>query len=223
MIFGKNRGIECPNCDESVKKEHAFCPFCGISLLDAEQEKKDFGLLGRSDDFDLGENGFQLQGFGMFEKLFDSVMNGMMKNLDRQFKAELQEAAREEGKNGNIRVFPNGIKIRISGPVRRVPRQQQTQRAQRKIDESQLQRINSLPREKAKSTMKRLGGKLVYEITAPGIETVNDIFISKLESGYEIKAIGKKKIYVNNIPVNLPVTKYSIGNNKIFVEFDEGV
>ena len=36
-----------------------------------------------------------------------------------------------------------------------------------------------------------------------------DIFISKLESGYEIKAIGSKKIYVNSVPINLPLKQYS--------------
>lgn len=223
MIFGrKNSGIECPNCSEVAEKDYSFCPFCGVSLLDAEREKKDFGLLGRSDDFDLHGEEFQLHGFGMFEKIFQNVFNNLMRDFDGELKGDDRNTAKQNEKMGNVRVFPNAIRIKISGPARRAPQNQQPRVQRKTIDESQLQRINSLPREKAKSAMKRLGGRLVYEIAAPGVESVNDIFISKLESGYEIKAIGKKKIYVNNIPVNLPMTKYSIGNNKIFVEFDEG-
>lgn len=222
MVFGRKKiELECPTCGEGVEKDYSFCPFCGISLFDVEQEKENFGLLGRSDDFDLHGDGFQLHGFGMFEKIFQNVFNNFMKDFDGEFKGETRNSEKQDEKMGNVRVFPNAIRIKISGPARRAPQNQQPRVQRKTIDESQLQRINSLPREKAKSAMKRLGGRLVYEIAAPGVESVNDIFISKLESGYEIKAIGKKKIYVNNIPVNLPMTKYSIGNNKIFVEFDE--
>jgi len=224
MIFKrKNSGEECPNCKKIVEKNYSFCPFCGVSLFDAEREKKDFGLLGRSDDFDLLDEEFRLQGFGMFEKIFQNVFNNFMKDFEGEFKREAIDPTKQNEKIENIRVFPNAIKIKIRGPARRAPQNQQPRVQRRTINESQLQKINSLPREKAKSAIKRFGDRLIYEIVAPGVESVNDIFISKLESGYEIKAIGKKKIYVNNIPVNLPMTKYSIRNNKIFVEFNEGV
>ena len=62
--------------------------------------------------------------------------------------------------------------------------------------------------------------KVVYELNTPGVQSVEDIFISKLESGYEVKALGSKKVYVNSIPVNLPISKYSILDNKLFVEFN---
>ena len=58
---------------------------------------------------------------------------------------------------------------------------------------------------------------------APGIESVEDVFISKLESGYEVKAIGKKKVYVNSLPVNLPLRGYGIDVSKgLMVEFGLG-
>ena len=58
-----------------------------------------------------------------------------------------------------------------------------------------------MPRAEAKTKLRRLSDKVVYEIAAQGIESPDDVLISKLESGYEIKAIGKKKIYVNTIPM----------------------
>jgi hypothetical protein len=59
--------------------------------------------------------------------------------------------------------------------------------------------MGKLPRAKAKSSSKRLGDRLVYELVTPGVTSPKDIFISKLESGYEIKAIGQKKVYSKNL------------------------
>jgi len=82
-----------------------------------------------------------------------------------------------------------------------------------------LKKMGSLPRAKAKTSVKRFGNKVVYELSTPGVISAEDVFISKLESGYEIKAIGDKKVYVNSVPINLPLKKYSIVNNKLLFEF----
>ena len=79
--------------------------------------------------------------------------------------------------------------------------------------------MSTLPREKAKTNVKRLGDKIIYELATPGVSSPEDIFISKLETGYEIKAIGSKKIYVNSIPINLQLKNYSISKSKLSVEF----
>ncbi len=89
----------------------------------------------------------------------------------------------------------------------------------RPIDWEQLKKMGSLPRTEAKTSVKRFGDKVVYELATPGVNSANDVFVSKLESGYEIKAIGNKKIYVNSVPINLPLRKYSILKNKLLVEF----
>jgi intein/homing endonuclease len=60
---------------------------------------------------------------------------------------------------------------------------------------------------------------VVYELAASGITSIQDIFVSKIETGYEIKAIGNEKVYVNNIPINLPLSKYSIVKDKLLFEF----
>lgn len=64
-----------------------------------------------------------------------------------------------------------------------------------------------------------MSDKVIYELAVPGVQSVQDIFISKLESGYEVKAIGKRKVYVNSLPVNLPLKKYSITDKQVIVEF----
>ena len=79
--------------------------------------------------------------------------------------------------------------------------------------------MSNLPRAPAKTSVRRLSDKVVYELSAPGIESVEDVFVSKLENGYEIKAIGGKKVYVNSLPVNLQLKGFSISENKLLVEF----
>lgn len=82
-----------------------------------------------------------------------------------------------------------------------------------------MKKLSSLPRTTAKTKIKRLSDKVIYELAAPGIESPEDIFISKLENGYEIKAIGKKKIYTNSLSIDLPIRGFSLTDNKILVEF----
>lgn len=214
MFFNKKSKkskIKCSSCNSSLENKFNFCPYCGLSLLDKEEELKDFGLLGRKDFIDkTSSNTFLAQsGSGITDKIVNSIINNLMKNLDKQIK----EA------NPNIKNFPSGIKIQIAGPE--VKRETKAKQAPRKaITEEQIERMSSLPREAAKSTIKRLSNKIICELTAPGIQSPNDIFISKLEKGYEIKAIGEKKVYTNSIPVDLPLKGLALDEKKIYVEFN---
>jgi len=115
--------------------------------------------------------------------------------------------------------LPNGIKIRI-GPAMQNPQiqNQNRQLPKLKITDEQLNRMSSLPRASAKTAIRRLSDKIVYELDVPGISSVNDVFISKLESGYEVKAIGDK-VYTNTLPVTLPLRSMSVDKNKISIEF----
>ncbi|MEK6889495.1 MAG: hypothetical protein AABW80_05305 [Nanoarchaeota archaeon] len=194
--------IECMECSSKVDKSYSFCPHCGFSLKDEEQELKDLGLLGNSDAF-KEENVFS--SMGISEKFISSIMQSLMKNLDTQVKSD----------NTEIQNFPNGIKIKIGLPQKK----KENKAHKREITEEQLNRMSKLPRKEAKTNLRRLSDKVVYELSAPGIQSVEDVFVSKLESGYEIKALGKTKVYVTSLPVSLPLKKYSITDKKIIMEF----
>ncbi len=214
MVFGrKNKIRKCENCGGKSEKKFSFCPYCGSNFLDSSKDLADFGLLGKNDFAQQDEFVPQL---GMMDKLLSSMVNNMMKNLDKQFKNL------GNGFDGaEVKGFPNGIKIKISGPfdVQRKVVKPKQERQRVEIGEEQIKRMSSLPRAKAKTSVKRLGDKVVYELVTPGVNSANDVFVSKLENGYEIKAIGSKKVYVNSVPINLPLRKYSILKNKLLVEF----
>lgn len=228
MFFDKKRNGKMRKCEECGSKsdgKFSFCPHCGNSFIDSKKEQDEFGLLGRNDFSGLDES--QPQNFGMLDKLVNSMMNNMMKNLDKQFKNQFKDL--ERGLDGaEVKSFPNGIRIKISGPFEgqgnmhsrpSVKKKKKVQKQKREIDEKQLEKIGKLPRAKAKSNVKRFGDKVVYELVIPGVNSTDDVFVSKLENGYEVKAIGDRKVYVNSVPINLPMKKYSILKNKLQLEF----
>ena len=218
MFFGKkNKEIKCENCKSKIEDEYNFCPYCGRPTMDEQEETKDFGLLGRNDlsRADKAQEN-PLAGTGITDELINSLMNNLIKSFGNQFK----NIAENESNNTSIEHLPNGIKIKIGIP-QEAPKKQQKQRqsVRKQITEEQIEKMASLPRAIAKASIRRLSDKLVYELSTPGIESTEDVFISKLETGYEIKAIGKKKVYVNSLPINLPLKGFAITDNKLLVEF----
>lgn len=221
MFFNKKdkkKEIKCENCGSWSKKNYAFCPHCGNSFV-LESESDDFGLLGKKDIINQEEDIFANLGF--MDRTLMTMINSLMKNLDNQMKSQVKDLD-NFGKT-EVKRFPNGITIKISGPGQIVPQTRMKPRTnlsvEREIPSSQLKKMSSLPREKAKANVKRIGDKIIYELSTPGVMSTDDVFVSKLESGYEIKAIGDKKVYINSLPVDLPLQSYSIAKNKLFVEF----
>lgn len=213
MVFGK-KTIRCENCNSKINEKYSFCPNCGDSVIDEEMDARDYGLLGKNPyNNEIPETNPLQANFGITDKLISSVMNSLMKNLEKQFNNFERESEKTE-----VQAFPNGIKIRI-GQVPTKKKKTEDNFFKREISKQQMKKMTSLPRTEAKTKVKRIGEKVIYELLTPGIESPQDVFVSKLESGYEIKAIGEKKIYVNTIPITIPIRKFAIDNDKLFLEF----
>jgi len=185
-------------------------------MFDEEDEAEDYGLLGKNDRVNE-EMGLADNQSGITDKLVGSIMNSLMRNLDKQFKNLEKEAGRTE-----VTTLPNGVKIRIASvPMGAQPRKAPASKSppKRELTEEQMQRMAELPRAQAKSSVKRFANKIIYELATPGVIDIRDVLVSKLESGYEIKAIGEKKVYSNSIPVNLPLKQITLEKSKLLVEF----
>lgn len=195
MFFDKKE--KCLKCKSKVSNKYEFCPYCGAELVNRE----DYGMLGRNDSDAVQE---QDDFLGFTDKLMGNLMSSLMKNLDKQF-GELQR--------GDVQTFPNGISIRIG------PHKQPKKAVKKIITDEQIEKMSSMPRAEAKTDVRRFGDRVVYELQTPGVESPDDIFISKLEQGYEVKAIGKKKVYVKSLPVELPLRGFALGKDKLIVEF----
>ncbi len=202
-MFFKKKSDHCENCNSKIDKKFSFCPYCGDSLMDEERHARDYGLLGKGEEMPEAQD--IPMGFGITDKFISSLMNSLVKNLDMEFS--------NAGKD-------NRIRIKIGASPKAGPKGiAQKTTFKKSISEKQIEKMSSLPRTAAKTKVIRLNDKIIYELDAPGITSPHDIFVSKLESGYEIKAIGDKKVYVNSLPVNLPLKSISMNNNKLLVEF----
>lgn len=212
MIFKKksDKEIKCFNCHKSSSEKYSFCPYCGNSMIDKIKEEEQYGLLGREDTMQ-GAN--PLGDAGMLGPLISSVMKGLMKSM-----AEEMQNVNSNTKVQNLPKGINGIKITF-GPPQKIHNKSPKEQSKKEITEEQIDKMSKLPRAKAKTNIRRFHDKVVYELNAPGIASVDDVFVSKLETGYEIKAIGKSKVYVNSLPIDLPLKKYSIDEKNITFEF----
>ncbi|MCH7568376.1 MAG: hypothetical protein IIA87_03055 [Nanoarchaeota archaeon] len=205
MFKGK---MKCMQCKSKISDSFDFCPYCGLDLRNPESDMREFGMLGKNEIVGYPLTG-GFGGFGITDKMLSSLFGSLVKTLEKQMK----------NVDAEVESLPNGIKIRFGVPVEK---KKASRKDKRGITTEQIERMAGLPRVEAKTNIRRLSDKVIYELKSPGIESVNDVFVSKLESGYEVKSIGKKKVYVNSLPVNLPLKGYSITDKGLTIEFGLG-
>jgi len=203
-MFGNS---SCPHCDTKIKESFDFCPRCGKSLKTPEQQLDDFGFLGKDDELAAAPG--VAGSMGVTDKFVSSILNSLMKSLEKQMKHASSDA--------EVQQFPNGVTIRVGMPQPKANKEKAAK--PQRITQEQLGRMSGLPRVEAPSSMKRIGDKVVYELKAAGVSSLDDVFVSKLAEGYEIKAIGTKKVYVNSLPVELPLQGYSLHEKGLTLEF----
>jgi hypothetical protein len=192
---------KCRGCAEKVDKKFNYCPHCGASL---KSNNEDSGMLGSNDTGGVQEE-IKLP-FGV-----EKIMGGLVKQLEKQIGN--MEVDRKTG-------MPKGFKIQIG----RMPMGQAVQnRAPKKmptviipIEESK--RRAGLDRVNAESRIKRLGDVIIYEIEAPGVMKKEDVVVTELETGIEIRAFAKDKCYVKIIPLKVEILGMHIDKEKVSVE-----
>jgi len=212
MFFNKKNKKEedkCISCGRNSNLKYNFCPHCGESKMNEAEEAEAFGLLGKSDNIDKLSPA-SMNDASTLEKIISTMMQTAMKTM-------INEMQSPNMPKPEIQNLPNGIRITLNQPKKT---KKEGKDKEVKISHEQMEKLESLPRTSAKTTIRRFSDKVVYELSASGIESLDDIFISKLENGYEVKALGKNKVYVNSIPVNLPLIKYGITDKTILLEFN---
>ena len=196
---------KCPACDKKIERKFNFCPHCGASFK-VRNEQRSFGMLGRNDSSEKVQEELKLP-FGM-----NKIMNSLVKQL--------------EGQLGNMDLgdgqgMPKGIKIRVArGPemnqvVQKVP--------ENKIEVSSVSneennRRMKLPKVEGESKIKRLADTIIYEIYAPGVKKKEDIVLTELATGLEIKAYSRDRCYVKFIPLKVEVVEYYVEKEMVVVE-----
>lgn len=211
---------ECPRCKNKIGKKNNFCPYCGAQIQDNDE---DWGMLGKNDfieEKNLFENSL-LNGFG--GKIINKMFNNAMRMLEKEMQKN-QEFPKQNS-NSHFELFINGKRINPENiKVTRKPIQKENAKQKTIIlpsfsSESQKKFAKSLKKE-PKTNLRRLSDKVIYELEIPGINSIKDISIVKLENSIEIKAIAKKNAYQKLIPISLPITKYNIEKGKLTLELE---
>jgi len=229
----------CKRCGKKTEKDFSYCPHCGFSLIDREKEERDYGFLGKRDiaDFNMFGGGEIKLPFG-----FNTVFKKLVKEMDKQFKELDRELGKDKIKRINETENPpirkGGISINISSgdgsPVIKVrsfgniPKFKEMEKQIKdpkketpKISEKKAKELAKLPREEATSKVRRLSGRVIYEIELPEVKNIKDIVINQLENSIEIKAFAKNKAYFKFLPVSLPLLKYAFSKGKLTLELGE--
>ena len=139
----------------------------------------------------------------------------MMKEMHEQ--PRFNQPKESHNNSMDIQFFVNGKRV-FPEKVQKIQKTQKPIKIQNQVDSKKAKQFAKLPRKEPKTNMKRLSGKLVYELTMPGVEDINDVFINQLENSIEVKALSKKKVYSKILNVNLPIIKYKLDKGNLILE-----
>lgn len=235
--------ITCKKCNKKVSKRNSFCPNCGNYVSPYKKPKENYGMLGAPDSDEenelMGEaNEMANSIFGGFGgKMLNKVLNQTMKMLEKEMQKSMQESMKntnnqnpERGiNNPHFELFINGKRINPENiKVTQKPIQftektkvKKSENKNRFFSGENIKKFSNLPKEEPKTDLRRLPDKIIYEIIIPGVNSIEDISIIKLENSIEIKAVSKNKAYSKVIPINLEIVNYEIQKGKLILELTE--
>lgn len=203
LVFLSMFNKKCRGCSEKVDRKFNYCPYCGASMKVGQE---DMGMLGNNDEAGNFEEEIKLP-MGM-----EKIMNGLVKSLEKQL--------------GNMEVdpktgMPKGFKIQIGrapmgGQIVQNPASMKKTAVV--VSREEAERRSNLEKVDAESRIKRIGDVIIYEITAPGISKKEDVVVSELETGIEIRAYARDKCYVKVIPLKVEITSVRVDKEKVSIE-----
>jgi len=206
---------KCKKCGERISSKHRFCPNCGIPLKKTNSEN--WGMLGKN-DFEE-QNPFSnslLDGFT--GNMFNKMLGSAMKMLEKEMKKEISRENIQP--KTNVRLMINGKEINLND-IKTSPKN--IEKKEKLLDDfskESLKKFSQLPKKEPKTSVKRLSNTVIYEINIPGVRSLKDLSIVKLENSIEIKAVAKDKAYFKLLPINLPIIDYELEKGKLILELE---
>ena len=202
---------KCPICGEKVKKSQNFCSNCGSQLKDYEEK---WGMLGR---IDLGgEKPGMIESFG--DKIINKMISSTFKMLEKEMGKGMPGAAKLPA--GNMRLMINGKEVTPLPQNKPAKKDPNVKFLPIEFSNENLEKWKKIQKKEPKSKLKRIENKIEYEVEIPGVKSIKDISIIKLENSFEIKAVSEKSGYLKRIPIDLPLKKYSLAKGILTLEMD---
>ena len=206
---------KCSKCNNRVKKDFDFCPSCGKDLK-SKYNGEDYGFLGKND---LIEESM----FPNFSDSFvDKMFNSAMKLLEKQIRNLHDEIAKDQKSSYRESKNPNDLNIQFFVNGKRIfPEKRENVKPRSFVPDNRhfFEKLKKLPKKEPQSKLRRLSGKIVYELYVPGVKSVDDVLINQLENSIEVKALSDNNIYTKSINLSLPIIKYNLKDNFLTIEF----
>ena len=210
---------KCSKCRKKVSKGYDFCPFCGDNFS-SKYHKEDYGFLGKNDFIEENDPTFNQNSF------IDKVFNTTLKMLEKQIRNLPKDLNREMNQpkypeklpsHLNVQFFINGKKVM---PQRESQTNETKQKIIQQIPKEKIKKFLKLPKKEPISRIRRLSGKIIYELSLPGVKDIQDVLINQLENSIEIKAASKENLYLKTINLNLPIIRYKLDNENLILELE---
>ena len=195
---------KCPRCKNIIKDGFNYCPLCSKNLR-SKYDEDDYGFLGKND--------FSEENMDLTDTFIDKMFNSAMKMLEKQMK-NLNEGNKNYYQPGlNVQFFVNGEKIFPEKSIIKQPI-----KVENHFTKEKLKRLLELPRKEPESRVKRISGKVIYELSVPGVKTIDNVLINQLENSIEIKALSDNLVYLKNLKVNLPILRCQLVDDSLIIE-----
>jgi HSP20 family molecular chaperone IbpA len=214
----------CKKCGEKTNNKFNFCPNCGNYFSGKNEEN--WGMLGK-DDFVPEQDPFSNSLFGGISgKMLNKMIGSTMKMLEKELKKEMASQPQKTNIQPNFELYINGKKIAPENIkiTKRPPQKNSAQKPStiksylKHFNSKNSEKFSKLPKKEPSTNVRRLSDKVVYEIKIPGVKSIEDVSIVKLENSIEIKAIAKDKAYQKLIPIDLPLRRYKLNKDKLVLE-----
>ena len=206
----------CKKCRNKINSKYEFCPYCGDPI--SENTEENWGMLGKDDNVNKQKQFSNSIFGGISGSIINKMLGGVMKMLEKEMKKEIKETPKLKT---NFRLMINGKEINLDNLQNKLTnekRQEIKEIPSKNLPQKNLKKFSTLPKQEPLTNIRRLGDNVIYEINIPGVESIKDISILKLEKSIEIKAITKDKAYSKIIPINLPITNYNLSKGKLILE-----
>lgn len=201
---------KCNVCGESIKGDYSFCPNCGTQLKDNVNNK--WGILGKNDLPTTNSQPGFIEGIG--DKIINKMISSTFKMLEKEFNKGATDI--EKMPQPKMKLMINGKEI----GAKPKKKNSDTKFLPIEFSNDNLKKWKKISKKEPKSSIKRIDDKIEYEVEIPGVKSINDISIIKLENSLEIKAVSDKTGYVKRIPINMPLKKYSLAKGILTLELD---
>lgn len=211
---------KCGRCKNKVNNSYDFCPVCGNDLK-SRHDREDYGILGKNDFIEET----QFVGDSAMDKMLNGAFKMAERILEKQMRSMSEEMVQNQAKMRNDEMkIPGNVDVQFFVNGKRVfPNNQEKIRKQpikieNNISEERAESFAKLPKKEAVSKVRRLSGKIIYELEVPGVDNINDVLINQLENSIEVKAISDKEVYHKILNVNLPILNYGLDNGNLVLE-----